>query len=206
MSAIIEGGMRDLRVSNRQLATALIASVLGWSLDLFDLFTLLYVAPVIGSLFFPSTQPTLSLAAVYASFAVTLLMRPVGSAIFGSYADRNGRKGAMVIAVVGVGLATAAFGLLPTVEMIGVGAPILFLDSSAHSGRVRRWRGRVHFIPSAPRPSRRAGAAQYQASSAAAARASARSLPRLSTTSPPRYFPARLLPPGAGVSCSSPAF
>lgn len=127
MSTMIEGEMRDLHVGNRQLATAVIASVLGWSLDLFDLFTLLYVAPVVGSLFFPSTQPTLSLAAVYASFAVTLLMRPVGSAVFGSYADRHGRKGAMVIAVIGVGVATAAFGLLPTVEMVGVTAPILFL-------------------------------------------------------------------------------
>ena len=127
MSTMIEDEMRDLPVGNRQLVTALIASVLGWSLDLFDLFTLLYVAPVVGNLFFPSSQPTLSLAAVYASFAVTLLMRPVGSAVFGSHADRHGRKGAMVIAVIGVGLATAAFGVLPTVEMVGVTAPILFL-------------------------------------------------------------------------------
>jgi MFS family permease len=69
----------------------------------------------------------LSLAAVYASFAVTLLMRPLGSALFGSYADRRGRKGAMIVAVVGVGLSTAAFGLLPTVAQAGVLAPILFL-------------------------------------------------------------------------------
>ena len=127
MSTMTEGEMRDLPVGNRQLVTALIASILGWSLDLFDLFTLLYVAPVVGNLFFPSSRPTLSLAAVYASFAVTLLMRPVGSAVFGSYADRHGRKGAMVIAVIGVGVATAAFGVLPTVEMVGVTAPILFL-------------------------------------------------------------------------------
>jgi MHS family proline/betaine transporter-like MFS transporter len=127
MSTMIEEEMRDLPVGNRQLVAALTASVLGWSLDLFDLFTLLYVASVVGDLFFPSSQPTLSLAAVYASFAVTLLMRPVGSAVFGSYADRHGRKGAMVIAVIGVGVATAAFGVLPTVEMVGVTAPILFL-------------------------------------------------------------------------------
>lgn len=49
MSTMIEGEMRDLHVGNRQLATAVTASVLGWSLDLFDLFTLLYVAPVVGS-------------------------------------------------------------------------------------------------------------------------------------------------------------
>jgi MHS family proline/betaine transporter-like MFS transporter len=52
---------------NRQMINAIIASVLGWSLDLFDLFILLYVAPVIGALFFPSSNATLSLAAVYAS-------------------------------------------------------------------------------------------------------------------------------------------
>jgi MFS family permease len=69
----------------------------------------------------------ISLAAVYASFAVTLLMRPLGSALFGSYADRRGRKGAMIVAVVGVGLSTAAFGLLPTVAQVGLLAPILFL-------------------------------------------------------------------------------
>lgn len=82
---------------------------------------------MVGAAFFPSNRPTLTLAAVYASFAVTLLMRPVGSAIFGSYADRNGRKKAMLVAVIGVGLATAAFGLLPTVHQAGVIAPVIFL-------------------------------------------------------------------------------
>jgi MFS transporter, MHS family, proline/betaine transporter len=112
---------------SRQMTNAIIASVLGWSLDLFDLFILLYVAPVIGALFFPSDIPTLSLAAVYASFAVTLLMRPVGSAIFGHYADVHGRKGAMLVAIIGVGLSTAAFGLLPTIGQIGLAAPVVFL-------------------------------------------------------------------------------
>src|SRR5246127_959611 len=102
-----------LTTQNRQATNAIVASLLGWSLDLFDLFILLYVAPVVGKLFFPSSNPTLSLAAVYASFAVTLLMRPVGSAVFGHYADRHGRKGAMVVAVTGVGFSTAGLGLLP---------------------------------------------------------------------------------------------
>jgi MFS transporter, MHS family, proline/betaine transporter len=112
---------------NRQMINAIIASVLGWSLDLFDLFILLYVAPVIGALFFPSTNATLSLAAVYASFAVTLLMRPIGSAVFGHYADVHGRKGAMMLAIVGVGVSTAAFGALPTIAQAGIAAPIIFV-------------------------------------------------------------------------------
>src|SRR5579863_1576342 len=117
----------SLPVDARQKRNALVASVLGWSLDLFDLFILLYVAPVVGALFFPSTIPTLSLAAVYASFVVTLLMSPVGSAIFGHYADVHGRKNAMFVAIIGVGFSTAAFGLLPTIAQAGYLAPALFL-------------------------------------------------------------------------------
>src|SRR6202034_1071430 len=114
-------------VSRRQILTAVIASALGWALDLFDLFILLYVAPIVGQLFFPSSVATLSLAAVYASFAVTLLMRPVGSALFGSHADRHGRKGAMTVAFIGVGFATALLGALPTIAQVGVIGPMLFL-------------------------------------------------------------------------------
>ncbi|AEJ42742.1 MFS transporter [Alicyclobacillus acidocaldarius] len=113
--------------TRKQVVTATIASLLGWSLDLFDLFVLLYVAPDVGKLFFPSTNATLSLASVYGSFAVTLLMRPLGSGLFGSLADRFGRKRAMITAVVGVGVLTALFGVLPTVHQVGVLAPILFL-------------------------------------------------------------------------------
>jgi MFS transporter, MHS family, proline/betaine transporter len=112
---------------NKQMVNAIIASVLGWSLDLFDLFILLYVAPVVGALFFPSSNAALSLAAVYGSFAVTLLMRPLGSAVFGHYADVHGRKRAMLTAIIGVGLSTAAFGLLPTIAQVGVIAPVIFL-------------------------------------------------------------------------------
>lgn len=111
----------------RQIITAVSASCIGWGLDLFDLFVLLYVAPVVGKLFFPSAHPMLSLAGVYASFAVTLLMRPVGSGLFGSYADRHGRKRAMIVAVVGVGVATALFGVLPTVAQAGLAAPLLLI-------------------------------------------------------------------------------
>jgi MFS family permease len=127
MSTTTAGAALPGEVTGRQMAAAIAASTLGWSLDLFDLFILLYVAPVVGAAFFPSEFPTLSLAAVYASFAVTVLMRPVGSAIFGSYADVHGRKNAMTVAVVGVGIVTAGFGLLPTIHQIGLVAPALFL-------------------------------------------------------------------------------
>jgi MFS family permease len=127
MDAVTNQNMLAEREANRHVLRAVIASCVGWSLDLFDLFILLFVAPVIGRLFFPSEHAMLSLAAVYASFGVTLLMRPLGSALFGSYADTHGRKRAMIVAMVGVGISTALFGVLPTVNMVGVAAPILFI-------------------------------------------------------------------------------
>ena len=126
-NVVAHSEQENVTVNRRQVVSAMTASLLGWSFDLYDLFLLLFVAPTISVLFFPTTSPTLSLAAVYASFGVTLLMRPLGSAIFGSYADKNGRKKAMIVSVVGVGGSTAAFGLLPTVPQIGVTAAILFL-------------------------------------------------------------------------------
>jgi len=114
-------------VSNRSTAIAAAASIFGWSLDLFDLFILLYVAPVVGKLFFPAAEPMFSLAGAYVSFSVTLLVRPLGSAIFGTYADKHGRRNALLVAVIGVGISTAIFGLLPTVGQIGWGATVLFL-------------------------------------------------------------------------------
>lgn len=127
MTQVLAKDLAGRRVGNKQAIMAVMASCLGWALDLFDLFIILFVAPVLGRLFFPSHNEMLSLAAVYASFAVTLLMRPLGSAIFGSYADQHGRKRAMIVSVVGVGLSTAAFGLLPTVATVGLMAPALFL-------------------------------------------------------------------------------
>lgn len=124
---VVSNSSKHNVVSRKQMITATTASILGWAFDLFDLFILLFVAPTIGKLFFPATEPMLQLAATYASFAVTLLMRPVGSVVFGSYADRFGRKRAMIIAVVGVGVTTALFGALPTVGQIGITATVLFI-------------------------------------------------------------------------------
>ncbi len=106
---------------------AAFASVAGWAFDLFDLFLLLYVAKAVGQQIFPAESETLSLALVFASFAVSIVMRPAGAAFFGELADRKGRKTIMVTVMAGVGLSTAVMGLVPTYASIGVVAPIIFL-------------------------------------------------------------------------------
>ncbi|NMI00749.1 MFS transporter [Pseudonocardia acidicola] len=109
------------------MITAGSASTVGFAFDLFDLFILLYVASTIGPLFFPAESATLQLAATYASFGVSLVMRPLGGAVFGRYADRLGRRRSMIVTITGVGLATALMGALPTHDTIGMLAPVLFV-------------------------------------------------------------------------------
>jgi MHS family proline/betaine transporter-like MFS transporter len=113
--------------ASKSALPAAFASVAGWAFDLFDLFLLLYVAKAVGHQIFPAESETLSLALVFASFAVSIVMRPAGAAFFGELADRKGRKTIMVTVLAGVGLSTAAMGLVPTYASIGVVAPIIFL-------------------------------------------------------------------------------
>lgn len=123
-------------VSRRQMVSAVSFACLGWAFDLFDLFILLYIAPILAKVFFNSAQSkvffnsaqsTLSIAGVYAAFSASLLMRPAGGVVFGQYADKNGRKRAMIVAAVGVGIATALMGAIPTFATIGIAAPLIFI-------------------------------------------------------------------------------
>ncbi|WP_337832042.1 MFS transporter [Pseudonocardia sp. TMWB2A] len=127
MSAAVPGPAPVPAPTTRQMVTAGTASTVGFAFDLFDLFILLYVASTVGPLFFPTDSPTLTLAATFASFGVSLVMRPLGGAVFGRYADRHGRKQTMLVTVGGVGLATALMGTLPTYAAIGVAAPLVFV-------------------------------------------------------------------------------
>ena len=142
-------------LGKKQMVTAIAASSLGWALDLFDLFILLYVAPTVGKLIRPSALPTLSLAAVYASlrrYATDAAM--LGSALF-MFLCRSLRGGAAAAASflspsVGVGIITALFGALPTIKPFGVAAPVIFLVLPADPGTVRRAASSLRPTPSAP--------------------------------------------------------
>lgn len=116
-----------LALSPRQRIYAVAVSCLGWAFDLFDLFILLYVAPILAHVFFDSSRQMLSLAAVYGAFTATLIMRPVGGYLFGHYSDRHGRKRTLVVASIGVGVSTALMGAIPAYQTIGAAAPLAFL-------------------------------------------------------------------------------
>jgi len=104
-----------------------IGSFFGWSLDGYDIVLMLLVIPSISQLFFPSENQVFSIIATFASYTVTLIMRPLGSVIFGIYGDKFGRKKAMVITILGFSVATFSVGLLPTFATIGLMAPTLLI-------------------------------------------------------------------------------
>jgi MFS family permease len=115
-----------MSLTNQQKKIA-VGSFLGWSLDGYDIVLMLLVIPSISQLFFPSDNPAFSIIATFASYTVTLIMRPLGSVIFGIYGDKFGRKKAMIVTILGFSFATFAVGLLPTHMMVGVVAPILLI-------------------------------------------------------------------------------
>jgi len=116
--------MSTLTKGQRTIVTG---SFLGWSLDGYDIVLMLLVISSVSPIFFPSEDPIISLLGTYASYSVTLIMRPLGAAIFGIYGDKFGRKKSMIITILGFSIATFVTGLLPTYAMVGVLAPILLI-------------------------------------------------------------------------------
>lgn len=86
-----------------------------------------HFAPIIGSKFFPASDPKAALLQAFLVFAIGYLMRPIGGIFFGIVGDRFGRKVALSAAVICMSLPTALIGILPTYETIGISATILMI-------------------------------------------------------------------------------
>ncbi|MGQ1798837.1 MFS transporter [Kocuria oceani] len=82
-------------------------------------------ALVFGPLFFPAMEPGISQIAALATFGVGFVARPVGAFVAGHLGDRIGRKATLILTFSIMTVATAAIGLLPTYEQVGMLAPVL---------------------------------------------------------------------------------
>jgi metabolite-proton symporter len=104
----------------------LLASMIGTTIEFFD-FYIYATAAVLAfpRLFFPATDPASAVLASLATFAIAFVARPIGSALFGHFGDRVGRKATLVAALLTMGLSTVAIGLLPSYGSIGILAPLL---------------------------------------------------------------------------------
>ena len=104
-----------------------IAACFGTFLEWYDFLTFATLAVIFGPLFFPSSDPTTGLLASLATFGVGMVVRPIGSAIFGSIGDRIGRRPVFMITIALMGVATVSVGFLPTYAQVGIWAPILLV-------------------------------------------------------------------------------
>ncbi|GAA3098821.1 hypothetical protein GCM10020001_014100 [Nonomuraea salmonea] len=82
---------------------------------------------MLNTAFFPEMDPVAGSLAAFSTFAVAFISRPLGSAVFGHWGDRIGRKSMLVVSLLVMGLSTVAIGLLPGYAAIGVIAPVLLV-------------------------------------------------------------------------------
>jgi len=104
----------------------LLASLVGTTIEFFDFYIYATAAVLVfPALFFPSANAHAATLQSLATFAVAFIARPVGSALFGHFGDRIGRKATLVAALLTMGVSTVTIGLLPGYAQIGVWAPAL---------------------------------------------------------------------------------
>ncbi len=104
----------------------LFASLIGTTIEFFDFYIYATAAVLVfPKLFFPAGDPATATLQSFATFALAFIARPIGSALFGHFGDRIGRKATLVAALLTMGISTVVIGVLPTYAQIGLVAPAL---------------------------------------------------------------------------------
>ncbi len=102
-------------------------SILGTVLEFYD-FTLYGVfAAILAKVYFPAHSDTASLLAAYGAFLAGFVMRPFGALLFGYLGDKFGRKHALSVSILLMGLPTLIMGITPDFEYIGILAPLIIV-------------------------------------------------------------------------------
>jgi len=120
--------MKNNPNKENSLRHVLFGSLIGTTIEFFDFYIYANAAVLVfPQLFFPGANSTVSTLESLATFSIAFLARPLGSAVFGHYGDKIGRKVTLVVALLTMGLSTIAIGFLPGYASIGIVAPILLM-------------------------------------------------------------------------------
>jgi MFS family permease len=156
-------------VPPQKLRMVVAASAAGTIFEWYDFFIYGALASVMAKHFFAGLPDAQALVFSLLTFAVGLIVRPVGALVFGKIGDSQGRKGAFLVTIVMMGLATVAIGLLPTAEQIGPMAAALLITCRILQGFALggEYGGAAIYVSEhAPRNGRGAATALIQASAA----------------------------------------
>ena len=111
--------------AHRQAIRNIAAATAGNALEFYDFVTYAFFAIQIGHTFFPQKSEYASLMLSLATFGAGFVTRPIGGIFIGSYADRVGRRPAMILSFLMMGCAIVVMALIPSYAQIGLIAPIL---------------------------------------------------------------------------------
>jgi MFS transporter, MHS family, citrate/tricarballylate:H+ symporter len=103
----------------------IVAATIGNALEFYDFLIYALFAIQIGHAFFPTSTAYGSLMLSLATFGAGFATRPIGGIVLGRYADRVGRRPAMLLSLVLIGASITAMALIPSYARIGIAAPIL---------------------------------------------------------------------------------
>ncbi|MEE4154000.1 MAG: MFS transporter [Erythrobacter sp.] len=113
--------------SEQEIRLVIGASSAGTVFEWYDFFIYGTLAYILKDAFYNVDDPTLGLLLVWSTFAVGFAFRPIGAILFGFLGDRLGRKYTFLVTVTLMGIATAGVGFIPTVDQVGVAAPIIVI-------------------------------------------------------------------------------
>jgi len=125
--ATVAAGADNYVVDAKRDRLVIFASTLGTVFEWYDFFVYASLAALLGAKFFPSDNPTASLLASLAVYGAGFGARPFGALMFGYLGDKLGRKYTFLVTITLMGIATAAVGMLPTYQAIGVAAPVMLV-------------------------------------------------------------------------------
>src|ERR1700674_5798173 len=122
----------------------LFASLIGTTIEFFDFYIYATAAVLVfPKLFFPKGDPATAMLQSLATFALAFFARPVGSALFGHFGDRIGRKATLVTALLTMGISTVCIGLLCSTGVF------LLMSNIMTEGQLFSWGWRLPFLSSA---------------------------------------------------------
>lgn len=157
------GQVASTRLTPKQ-RKAILAGSIGNAVEWVDWALYATLAPVFASQFFGSEDPVVNLLSTLAVFAVGFVMRPIGGAVLGAYADRHGRKKGLTLTIGLMAGASILIGLTPTYSTIGLLAPILLLLARLVQGFSAggEFGSSSSFLVESAAPGRRAFAGSWQ--------------------------------------------
>ena len=112
---------------SRDTKMAMTSQFLGFMLDAYDMAMVLVMAPILVKVFAsPKGSAAWQYITIVFTYSITMAARPVGSAIFGHYADKIGRRFLLVLTIGGVGVMSLLAGFLPTYAQLGAWSYVIF--------------------------------------------------------------------------------